>query len=55
MRKVVLDRAICLKAGQCFYLQPSVFKADADGWPDIFVGDLDYETFEAADSVVPSN
>jgi ferredoxin len=30
MRKVVLDRAICLKAGQCFYLQPSVFKADAE-------------------------
>ena len=48
MRKVVLDRAICLKAGQCFYLQPSVFKADADGWPEIIVGDLDDETFEAA-------
>ena len=50
MRKVVLDSAICLKAGQCFYLQPSVFKADADGWPEIIVGDLDDETFEAADS-----
>ena len=38
MRKVVLDRAICLKAGQCFYLQPSVFKADAEGWQRLLLG-----------------
>ena len=50
MRKVVLDRAICLKAGQCFYLQPSVFRADSEGWPEIIVKELDDEAFEAADS-----
>jgi|TARA_B110000263_G_C14831026_1_gene295280 ferredoxin len=50
MRKVVLDRAICLKAGQCFYLQPSVFRADSEGWPEIIVEELDDETFEVADS-----
>ena len=58
MKKVVVDRAICLKAGQCYYLQPSVFKADSQGWPDILVefpeSDDDLEAAEDAAEICPS-
>ena len=36
-KKVVVDKSLCLKAGQCYYLQASIFKADSDGWPEILV------------------
>jgi ferredoxin len=58
MKKVVVDRAICLKAGQCYYLQPSIFKADSQGWPDILVefpeSDDDLEAAEDAAEICPS-
>ncbi len=58
MKKVVVDRAICLKAGQCYYLQPSIFKADSQGWPDILVefpeSDDDIENAEDAAEICPS-
>ena len=58
MKKVVVDRAICLKAGQCYYLQPSIFKADSQGWPDILVefpeSDEDLESAEDAAEICPS-
>lgn len=58
MKKVVVDRAICLKAGQCYYLQPSIFKADSQGWPDILVefpeDDDHLEAAEDAAEICPS-
>ena len=58
MKKVVVDRVICLKAGQCYYLQPSIFKADSQGWPDIVVEfpeeDDDLEAAEDAAEICPS-
>ncbi len=58
MKKVVVDRSICLKAGQCYYLQPSVFKADSQGWPDILVehpeADEEIEAAEDAAEICPS-
>lgn len=58
MKKVVVDRKICLKAGQCYYLQPTIFKADSQGWPDILIehpeeGD-DLEAAEDAAEICPS-
>ncbi len=58
MKKIVVDRVICLKAGQCYYLQPSVFKADSQGWPEILIelpeeGD-DLEAAEDAAEICPS-
>lgn len=52
MKKVVVDRSICLKAGQCYYLQPGVFKADSQGWPDIVVEHPEGEDLEAAEDAV---
>lgn len=52
MKKVVVDRAICLKAGQCYYLQPSVFRADAQGWPEIIVERPEGDELEAAEDAV---
>ncbi len=58
MKKVVVDRSICLKAGQCYYLQPSIFKADSEGWPDILVEfpetDEAIEAAEDAAEICPS-
>ncbi len=58
MKKVVVDRAICLKAGQCYYLQPTIFKADSTGWPDILIehpeSDDDLEAAEDAAEICPS-
>lgn len=52
MKKVVVDRAICLKAGQCYYLQPSVFRADSQGWPEIVVEHPEGGELEAAEDAV---
>jgi len=52
MKKVVVDRAICLKAGQCYYLQPSVFRADSQGWPEIVVEHPEGDELEAAEDAV---
>lgn len=52
MKKVVVDRSICLKAGQCYYLQPSVFKADSQGWPEIIVEHPEGDELEAAEDAV---
>lgn len=52
MKKVVVDRAICLKAGQCYYLQPGVFRADSQGWPEIVVEHLEGDELEAAEDAV---
>lgn len=52
MKKVVVDRAICLKAGQCYYLQPSVFRADGQGWPEIIVERPEGDELEAAEDAV---
>lgn len=52
MKKVVVDRAICLKAGQCYYLQPSVFRADPQGWPEIVVEHPEGDELEAAEDAV---
>ncbi len=52
MKKVVVDRSICLKAGQCYYLQPSVFRADSQGWPEIIVEHPEGEELEAAEDAV---
>ncbi len=58
MKKVVVNRVICLKAGQCYYLQPSIFKADSQGWPDILVEfpeeDDDLDAAEDAAEICPS-
>ena len=58
MKKVVVDRSICLKAGQCYYLQPSIFKADSKGWPDILIEhpdeEDDLEAAEDAAEICPS-
>ncbi len=57
MKKVVVDRALCLKAGQCYYLQPGVFKADSQGWPDILIEHpegADLEAAEDAAEICPS-
>ena len=52
MKKVVVDRAICLKAGQCYYLQPGVFRADSQGWPEIVVEHPEGDDLEAAEDAV---
>lgn len=52
MKKVVVDRAICLKAGQCYYLQPGVFRADSQGWPEIIVEHPEGDELEAAEDAV---
>lgn len=52
MKKVVVDRAICLKAGQCYYLQPGVFRADSRGWPEIVVEHPEGDELEAAEDAV---
>lgn len=52
MKKVVVDRAICLKAGQCYYLQPGVFRADSQGWPEIVVEHPEGDELEAAEDAV---
>ncbi|MBH76728.1 MAG: ferredoxin [Dehalococcoidia bacterium] len=58
MKRIVVDRVICLKAGQCYYLQPSVFKADSQGWPEIIIEQLeeedDLEAAEDAAEICPS-
>lgn len=35
--RVVIDRSVCLKSGQCFYMQPDIFEGDAEGGPVIRV------------------
>lgn len=52
MKKVVVDRAICLKAGQCYYLQPGVFRADSQGWPEIVVEHPEGDELDAAEDAV---
>ena len=52
MKKVVVDRAICLKAGQCYYLQPGVFRADSQGWPEIVVEHPEGDELAAAEDAV---
>lgn len=33
MQKLVIERRLCLKSGQCSYLQPDLFVRDEENWP----------------------
>jgi ferredoxin len=37
VKKLVIDRRMCLKSGQCTYLQPEVFGRDSEDWPVVKV------------------
>ncbi len=37
MQKLVIERRLCLKSGQCSYLQPGVFQRDEENWPVVAV------------------
>ena len=55
--KIVLNRAKCLRSGQCTYLHPKLFKESEDGYPVILVDevpdDLKAEADDAAE-ICPS-
>ena len=55
--KIVLNRAKCLRSGQCTYLHPKLFKEGEDGYPVILVDevpdDLKVEADDAAE-ICPS-
>ena len=55
--KVTVDRATCLRSGQCTYLHPKVFKEGPDGFPVVLVdpvpAELEAEAEDAAE-VCPS-
>ncbi len=42
MPRIVIDRELCLRSGQCAYLQPELFEMDleGDGDPIVLVGDI---------------
>ena len=35
--RIMIDHSLCLKSGQCFYMQPEVFGSDDDDGPLILV------------------
>lgn len=35
--KLVVDRSVCIKSGQCQYLHPAVFDGDEEGYPVVLV------------------
>ena len=48
MRKLVIERRLCLKSGQCSYLQPDVFERDEENWPVVAVERPEGEQAELA-------
>jgi ferredoxin len=55
--RITVDRATCLRSGQCTYLHPKLFKEGEDGYPVVIVEELtpelEAEAEDAAD-VCPS-
>ena len=55
--RVTIDRELCLESGQCAYLQPSVFRLDDDGNPQVVAtdfGDPERQAAEDAAEMCPS-
>lgn len=52
MRKLVIERRLCLKSGQCSYLQPDVFERDEENWPVVTVERPEGEQIELANDAI---
>jgi ferredoxin len=37
MKRLTVDRSVCVRSGQCSYLHPELFRADEDGSPIVLV------------------
>ncbi|MXY71701.1 MAG: ferredoxin [Dehalococcoidia bacterium] len=52
MQKLVIERRLCLKSGQCSYLQPDVFKRDDENWPVVTIEHPEGEQIEQATDAI---
>ncbi len=52
MQKLVIERRLCLKSGQCSYLQPEVFERDEENWPVVAVEHPEGEQIELAQDAI---
>lgn len=52
MRKLVIERRLCLKSGQCSYLQPDVFERDEENWPVVTVERPEGKQIELANDAI---
>ena len=52
MRKLVIERRLCLKSGQCSYLQPDVFERDEENWPVVTIERPEGEQIELANDAI---
>ena len=50
--RLVINHNKCRRTGQCVYLHPELFKADADGSPIVLVEHPGEELREAAEEAV---
>ncbi len=48
--KVILNRAKCLRSGQCTYLHPKLFKEGGDGYPVVLVDEVPDDLKAEADA-----
>ena len=52
MAKLSVDSGKCIKAGECYYNHPELFKVGKDGFPIVLVEDVDAAQRDAAESAV---
>ncbi len=52
MRKLTIERRLCLKSGQCSYLQPDLFGRDEENWPVVTVERPEGERIEQANDAI---
>ena len=52
MQKLVIERRLCLKSGQCSYLQPDVFERDDENWPVVTIEHPEGEQIELANAAI---
>ncbi|GAB4330702.1 MAG: hypothetical protein Kow0010_15710 [Dehalococcoidia bacterium] len=50
--KLVIDRSLCFKSGQCQYLHPAVFDADDEGYPVVKVERPEGELLDEAKDAI---
>ena len=52
MQQLVIERRLCLKSGQCSYLQQDVFQRDDENWPLVTVKHPEGEQIEQANDAI---
>ena len=50
MAKLAVDRAHCIKSGECYLAQPQLFREGAEGFPEVLDAEPAGAELEAADA-----